>query len=170
MNNQSHHDSKHQPIAHQSNISHDTIDGKINPELLNYEIYRQPLWGIHTFVENVLKTDKPGFDIYTNKRGKTVIKELPLSAYYYLINDFTSRIPVRSDPVGFIGLFQECSIELGITNARPIAPGDVHLPGMNGAQLFNTLLELISRPCKRLEMQINRRFSQEIHPAKTLRN
>ena len=27
-----------------------------------------------------------------------------------------------------------------------------------------------SRPCKSLEMQINRRFSQEIHPAKSLRN
>ena len=29
---------------------------------------------------------------------------------------------------------------------------------------------LFSRPCKSLEMQINRRFSQEIHPAKSLRN
>lgn len=30
--------------------------------------------------------------------------------------------------------------------------------------------EVFSRPCKSLEMQINRRFSQEIHPAKSLRN
>lgn len=29
---------------------------------------------------------------------------------------------------------------------------------------------LRGRPCKSLEMQINRRFSQEIHPAKSLRN
>lgn len=34
----------------------------------------------------------------------------------------------------------------------------------------NGRVVLDSRPCKSLEMQINRRFSQEIHPAKSLRN
>lgn len=37
--------------------------------------------------------------------------------------------------------------------------------------IFNfSTREIDSRPCKSLEMQINRRFSQEIHPAKSLRN
>jgi hypothetical protein len=48
------------------------------------------------------------------------------------------------------------------------------LPELRDTSIATVMLDnfpqIPSRPCKSLEMQISRRFSQEIDPAKSLRN
>ncbi len=129
----------------------------VNPEQLSYEEMRQPLWAIHEFVQEVLAKDAPGFRITTKKNGSKMVEPLALGRRHYkLMNNYVARIPLPCKPAGLIGLFLDCCIELKLFFNPFGKPIDLHRPGMNGAELFNALLELIrkraqtDKRCKKL--------------------
>lgn len=85
------------------------------------------------------------------KNGDKRIEPLSLGKRFYrLMNNFMARVPEGSDPAGFVGLFRDCCIELKLYYNPFGKVGDYHRPGtdgqdMNGAELFNALLELIRK-------------------------
>ncbi|WP_150428099.1 inovirus-type Gp2 protein [Dechloromonas sp. CZR5] len=113
--------------------------------------YREPLWDIFEFVRQVLSKEAPGFRIFVKKNGDKRIEALALGERFYrLMNNFMARIPESTDPAGFVGLFRDCCIELKLYYNPFGKAGDYHRPGadgkdMNGAELFNDLLELIRK-------------------------
>lgn len=114
--------------------------------LSSYQSIREPLWEIHEFVRQVLSKEAPGFHITVKKNGDKRIEPLALGKRFYpLINNFMGRIPMPCQPAGFVGLFLDCCIELQLFYNPFTKPGDRHRPGMNGAELFNALLELIRK-------------------------
>lgn len=116
-----------------------------------YRSIREPLWDIHEFVRQVLSKEAPGFRIFVKKNGEKRIERLALGErFYQRINNFMTRIPEGSQPAGFVGLFRDCCIELQLYYNPFGKTGDYHRPGidgkgMNGAELFNALLELIRK-------------------------
>lgn len=125
------------------------------PSVSAYPSIREPLWDIHEFVRQVLSKDSPGFQIFVKKNGDKRIEPLALGERFYrLMNNFMARIPEGSDPAGFVGLFRDCCIELQLYYNPFGKPGDYHRLGsdgkdMNGAELFNALLELIRKRAQR---------------------
>jgi len=116
---------------------------------------REPLWDIHEFVRLVLSKEAPGFRITVKKNGEKRFEPLALGERFYpLMNNYMARIPLPCQPAGFVGLFLDCCIELQLFyNPFGIA-GDYHRPGIdgadvNGAELFNALLELIRKRAQR---------------------
>lgn len=134
------------------------------PESSYYQSLREPLWDIHEFVRQVLSKEAPGFYVTVKKNGDKRIEALALGErFYHLINNFMGRIPEGSQPAGFVGLFRDCCIELRLF-CNPFGnTGDFHRlsiygKAMNGAELFNALLELIRRRAqsdKRCERYLN---------------
>lgn len=111
-----------------------------------YQRMREPLWEIHEFVRQVLATDAPGFRVTTKKDGRKSVEALALGRrYYHRMSHLLVRIQPPCQPAGFVGLFLDCCIELQLFYNPFGKPGDYHRPGMNGAELFNTLLELIRK-------------------------
>lgn len=125
------------------------------PALSAYQSIREPLREIHEFVRLVLSKEAPGFRIFVKKNGDKRIEALALGERFYrLMNNFMVRIPEGSDPAGFVGLFRDCCIELKLYYNPFGKAGDYHRPGadgkdMNGAELFNALLELIRKRAQR---------------------
>lgn len=125
------------------------------PSVSAYQSIREPLWDIHEFVRLVLNKESLGFQIFIKKNGDKRIEPLSLGKRFYpLINNFMARIPEASDPAGFVGLFRDCCIELKLYYNPFGKAGDYHRPAadgkdMNGAELFNTLLELIRKRAQR---------------------
>lgn len=118
-------------------------------ELISYEAMRQPLWDIHEFVQQVLATESPGFDITTKRNGGKKIEPLRLGRKHYkLINNYMARIPLPCKPAGLIGLFLDCCIELRLFFNPFGKAANFHRPGMNGAEIFNALLVLIRNRAK----------------------
>lgn len=115
----------------------------LDPELIDYESQREPLWDIHQFVEKVLATDKPGFDITIGKWGRKIYREFSLARHYPLIHNYIARIPLGSEPSRYIGLFQRCCIEMNLVFDRLGKPGDIQHGEMIGAEYYNTFLDLI---------------------------
>lgn len=123
------------------------------PNIANgyYKSIREPLWDIHEFVRRVLSNEAPGFRIFVKKNGEKRIEPLALGEKFYrLMNNYMSRIPEGSQPAGFVGLFRDCCVELKLYYNPFGKAGDYHRPGtdgqgMNGAELFNSLLELIRK-------------------------
>lgn len=121
------------------------------PSVSAHPSIREPLWDIFEFVRQVLSKESPGFQIHVKKNGDKRIEPLGLGQRFYrLMNNFMARIPEGSDPAGFVGLFRDCCIELKLYYNPFGKPGDYHRPGsdgndMNGAELFNSLLELIRK-------------------------
>ena len=123
------------------------------PEGHYYQSIREPLWNIHEFVRQVLAKDSPGFRITVKKNGNKTIEELALGKRFYpVINNYMGRIvsACQTAPAGFVGLFFDCCVELHLFYNPFGKPGDYHRPGkdgkdMNGAELFNALLELIRK-------------------------
>lgn len=125
------------------------------PSVSAYPSIREPLWDIHEFVRQVLSKESPGFQIFVKKNGDKRIEPLSLGKRFYrLMNNFMARTPEGSDPAGFVGLFRDCCIELKLYYNPFGKAGDYHRPGidgqdMNGAELFNALLELIRKRARR---------------------
>lgn len=118
--------------------------------LHNYVSMRESLWDIHEFVRQVLAKTSPGFHITIKKYGDNKIEPLALGQKFYpLINNYMARIPRSGQPAGFVGLFIDCCIELKLFYNPFGKPRDFHRPGMNGAELFNALLDLIRKRAKR---------------------
>lgn len=116
------------------------------PVLHNYVSMRESLWDIHDFVRQVLSKESPGFRIHVKKNGDKRIEPLALGeSFYPLMNNYMARIPLPCQPAGFVGLFLDCCIELQLFLNPFGKPGDYHRPDMNGAELFNSLLELIRK-------------------------
>lgn len=121
------------------------------PESSYYQSLREPLWDIHEFVRQVLSKEAPGFHVTVKKNGDKRIVPLALGErFYHLMNNFMGRIPEGSQPAGFVGLFRDCCIELQLFYNPFGKEGDYHQPSidgkdMNGAELFNALLELIRK-------------------------
>ena len=121
------------------------------PSVSAYQSFREPLWDIHEFVRLVLGKESPGFQIFVKKNGDKRIEPLSLGKRFYrLMNNFMARILKGSDPAGFVGLFRDCCIELKLYYNPFGKSGDYHRPSadgkdMNGAELFNVLLELIRK-------------------------
>lgn len=134
------------------------------PSVSVYQSFREPLWDIHEFVRQVMSKESPGFRIFVKRNGDKRIEPLSLGERFYrLMNNFMARIPEGSDPAGFVGLFRDCCIELKLYYNPFGKAGDYHRPGvdgkgMNGAELFNALLELIrkrARTDKRCKNYLN---------------
>lgn len=124
--------------------------GTDKPKRLSYEEMRQSLWEIHEFVQQVLIKDSPGFHITTKRNGSKVIESLALGRdHYKLINNYMARIPLPCKPAGLIGLFLDCCTELRLFFNPFGKPADFHRPGVNGAELFNALLDLIRKRAKK---------------------
>jgi hypothetical protein len=126
----------------------ESVIDSIQPELVSYRSTRNPLWDIHEFVRRVLSKEAPGFRITVKKNGTKTIEPLALGRWFYpLINHLMARIPLPlpCQPAGFVGLFMDCCIELQLFGNSFGKAGDYHRPGMNGAELFNALLELIRK-------------------------
>ncbi len=121
------------------------------PVLYNDASMREPLCDIFDFVRLVLSKEAPGFRIHDKKNGDKRIEALALGERFYpLMNNFMARIPLPCQPAGFVGLFLDCCIELQLFMNPFGKPGDYHRlgideKGMNGAELFNSLLELIRK-------------------------
>jgi len=119
-------------------------------KLIDYELLRQPLWDIHEFLAQVLAHAHPGFAIRTSKHGTRSIEAMALGRRYYrLLNNLIARIPMPSKAPGLVGLFIDCCVELQLFYNPFGKPGDYHRPGMNGAELFNALLDLIRKRAKK---------------------
>lgn len=131
-----------------------TNSDNMDSQLINYKCTRYGLWDIHRFIEQVLATDKPGFAIITGKRGEKRIKQLALGRYFPMINSFISRIPEGAKPGRFVGLFLDCVHELQLHHDGFTKSGIPHRPGMNGAELFNTFLELIRKKAETITKYI----------------
>lgn len=116
--------------------------GKLQPELIDHQCQRYPLWDIHRFVEQVLATEKPGFLIRTEKNGKTTIIDLPLAWHFKLMRSYIERIPPGAKPSPLIALFMECCIEMGLHSGFT-RPGDCDEQGIREAERYNALLALI---------------------------
>jgi len=125
------------------------------PGVSAYQSIRESLWEIHEFIRQVLSKDSPGFRTFVKKNGDKRIEPLSLGKRFYrLMNNFMARVPEGSDPAGFVGLFRDCCIELKLYYNPFGKVGDYHRPGtdgqdMNGAELFNALLELIRKRAQR---------------------
>lgn len=120
------------------------------PLLHNYVSMRESLWDIHDFVRQVLNKEAPGFRITAKKNGDKRIEALALGEQFYRrMNNYMARIPRTGPAAGFVGLYLDCCIELKLFYNPFGKPGDFHRPGMNGAELFNALLELIRTRAKR---------------------
>lgn len=118
--------------------------------LIDYELLRQPLWEIHEFVDHVISHDHPGFECTVNKHGERCIKPMALGKrYYHQINSLIARVPMPCQAPGLVGLFIDCCVELQLFFNPFGKPGDYHRPGMNGAELFNALLDLIRKRAKK---------------------
>ena len=123
------------------------------PEGYYYQSTREPLWNIHEFVRQVLAKDSPGFRISVKKNGNKTIEVLALGKWFYpVMNNYMGRLDSawQTAPAGFVGLFFDCCVELQLFYNPFGKPGDYHRPGtngnnINGAELFNTLLELIRK-------------------------
>ena len=137
-----HNENVSQLIITQDDVPDSSTDETIRSELIDYQCQRFPLWDIHRFVEQVLATDKPGFLIITDKRGKTRIHELPLAWYFRLLRSYIERIPADAKLCPLISLFQESSAEMDLLSQVRRA-GDFTGPGINEAERYNTFLELI---------------------------
>ena len=121
-------------ISDETNISYTYI----------YRSIREALWDVHEFVRQVLTKKAPGFRIFVKKNGEKRIEPLALGEkFYHRMNSFMGRIPLGSQPAGFVGLFRDCCAELKLYYNPFGKVGDSHRPGMNGAELFNVLLEVI---------------------------
>ena len=131
-----------QLIITQDDVPDSSTDETTRSELIDYQCQRFPLWDIHRFVEQVLATDKPGFLIITDKRGKTRIQELPLAWYFRLLRSYIERIPADVKLCPLIALFQESSAEMGLCSEVTCA-GDFTGPGIKEAERYNALLDLI---------------------------
>lgn len=134
------------PLLHAHNIGiENSISDETNiSDTCFYRSIREPLWDIHEFVRRVLSNEAPGFRVLLKRNGEKRIEALSLGEkFYHRINNFVARIPLGSHPAGFVGLFRECCIELKLYYNPFGKVGDFHRPGMNGAELFNVLLELI---------------------------
>ena len=115
-----------------------------------YESIRQPLWDIHEFVREVLAKDSKGFLVTPQRNGSKSIEALALGRKYYrLINNYLGRIPMPCTAPGLIGLFIDCCIEFQLFLDPFGKPSDHHRHGMNGAELFNELLDLIRTRAKK---------------------
>lgn len=118
--------------------------------LIDYELLRQPLWEIHEFVDHVLSHDHPGFECTANKHGERCIKPMALGKrYYHQINSLIARVPMPCKAPGLVGLFIDCCVELQLFFNPFGKSGDYHRPGMNGAELFNSMLDLIRKRAKK---------------------
>lgn len=126
----------------------------IDSQLVSYKCSRYDLWDIHRFVEDVLATDKDGFEISTNKKQNRRIKQLSLGRYFPLIRSFITRIPEGAKLGRYIALFLECVHELQLHQDGFTQPGAPHRPGLNGAELFNVFLALIRKKPKRIAQYI----------------
>ncbi len=121
------------------------------PVLHNDVSMREPLCDIFDFVRQVVSKEAPGFRITVSKNGNKRIEALALGERFYpLMNNYMARIPLPCQPAGFVGLFLDCCIELQLFLNPFGKPGDYHRPSidgkdMNGAELFNALLELIRK-------------------------
>lgn len=121
------------------------------PGVSAYPWIRESLWEIHEFVRLVLSKESPGFRIHIKKNGGKRIEPLALGERFYRrMNNFMARIPEGSEPAGYVGLFRDCCIDLKLYYNPFGKAGDHHRPGidgkdMNGAELFNALLELIRK-------------------------
>jgi len=115
---------------------------EISPALIDHECRRYPLWDIHQYIEKVLATDKPGFLIICDKHGRKTVRELSLGWYYKQIRSFVDRIPPDSKPSRYIGLFQECANEMGLSLGFTL-PGISHGQGVENAERYNAFLDLI---------------------------
>lgn len=131
-----------------------TVSDNMDSQLINDKCTRNCLWDIHLFIEQVLATDKLGFAIITGRRGEKRIKQLALGRYFPIISSFISRIPEGAKPGRFVGLFLDCVHELQLHHDGFTKPGMPHRPGMNGAELFNTFLELIRKKAKTITKYI----------------
>lgn len=134
-----------------------TLNKRSLPSVFNqsassyHQSLREPLWDIHEFVRQVLSKKAPGFYVTVKMNGDKRIEALALGErFYHRMNNFIGRIPQGSQPAGFVGLFRDCCIELRLF-CNPFGnTGDFHRlsiygKAMNGAELFNALLELIRK-------------------------
>lgn len=142
------------------------------PVLYSYVSMRESLWDIHEFVRQVLNKEAPGFRITAKKNGDKRIEALALGERFYpLMNNFKARIPLPCQPAGFVGLFLDCCIELQLFMNPFGKPGDYHRPDMNGAELFNSLLELIrkrARNDRRCKDYLNFDEDYDLHELKSV--
>ena len=77
-----------------------------------------------------------------------------LGRYFPMINGFITRIPNGSNPGRYVELFLECAHELQIHQDGFTEAGMLHRPEMNGAELFNSFLELIRRKAKTIKKYV----------------
>lgn len=131
-----------QDIVTQDDLLEAPTTGKPQPELIDHQCQRYPLWDIHRFVEQVLATEKAGFLIQATENGRTNIIDLPLAWHFKLVRSYIERIPHDCKPSPFIALFMECCIELGLHSGFT-RPGDYDEQGISEAERYNTLLALI---------------------------
>jgi hypothetical protein len=129
-------------IITQDDVLETPTTEKPQPELIDYQCQRYPLWDIHRFVEQVLATDKPGFLIRTTENGKTNIIDLPLAWHFKLMRSYIERIPPDCKPSPLIALFMECCRELGLHSGFT-QPSHCNEQGISEAERYNTLLALI---------------------------
>lgn len=129
-------------IVTKDDVLEKATTGKPQPELIDYQCQRYPLWDIHRFVEQVLATEKAGFLIQTTENGRTNIIDLPLAWHFKLVRSYIERIPRDCKPSPFIALFMECCIKLGLHSGFT-RPGDYDEQGISEAERYNTLLALI---------------------------
>lgn len=112
------------------------------------EFYGYSIWDIHDFVKKVLSNNSPAFVLNNNKFGRQVIKPLALGRFYPLINSYIGRLPNKFEPYGYIAIFVDSCKDLHLLQGRFTALGNIHRPGMNGAELFNELLTMIRKKSK----------------------
>lgn len=147
------------------------------PVLYNDASMREPLCDIFDFVRLVLSKEAPGFRIHDKKNGDKRIEALALGERFYpLMNNFMARIPLPCQPAGFVGLFLDCCIELQLFMNPFGKSGDYHRlgideKGMNGAELFNSLLELIrkrARNDRRCKDYLNFEYDYDLNELKSV--
>ena len=134
--------------VHSIDSENPIIDSTNIPNGDFYRSIREPLWNIHEFVRQVLAKESPGFRVLVSKNGNKRIEPMALgNRFYRLMNNYMGRIAssCQTEPAGFVGLFLDCCVELALFYNPFGKPGDYHRPGINGAELFNALLELIRK-------------------------
>lgn len=106
------------------------------------------LWPIHDFVERVIKTNQPGFEIQKKGDRAVGIKPLPLAFYFKSINRFWRKYQENIALYGLVGLFFECCVEVGLVGDHTTRPNQLHSLGKIEAEVFNDLLELMRTKAK----------------------
>lgn len=131
-----------------------THSDHMDSQLISYKCNRYDLWDIHRFIEDVLATDKDGFEIRMDKTENKQIKKLSLGRYFPMIRSYIAQIQEGAKLGRYIALFKECAYELELHQDGFIQPGAPHRPGLNGAELFNVFLALIRKKAKRIAKYI----------------